>query len=234
MRILSLLNAFVLSAVPLSGATAATFTPDMWVYEVTFSPGAVLEYDFYAWATAPVGTAVPQGCSGDEISPGILSVDCGTNPGIDLLATAHGGDLRTRREHVTIGFNAGGVVCDGGLWGCGSTPTSPLTSDLSVWLTFDTVLGTLDLCGSIEHGGSYGCVYARPWDVTGFRYDEMSLSGTWAFGFGGTWGDHFITTLSYDVTGRLISAPTPVPLPAGLPLLAVGLVAFGLMRRRRN
>ncbi len=233
MRILRLISAAILSVAPVSAASATTITDDMWVYSLTYTPAGISAFPFYASADAPAGTVVPQGCTASDYGPpGVIEISCDQNPGIDLLATAYGGNLWLPSLEATIGFNADGLVCLSGFFYC--EDTNRITA-------FDVALGVISLCGDVNGGASAGCLTATPWSVTGFRGDEMhGVSGTWDFGFGGYWTSLMLGLLTYDITGHLVSAPravqmpTPVPLPAGLPLLALGLGAFGLMRRRRG
>ena len=96
------------------------------------------------------------------------------------------------------------------MFGVGSSAAGPPNNTLEEWLTaFDPAFADASLVGISLGLGTY-----NP-DETGY-VDEVSISingsrTTWDF-----------------------ESPTPIPLPAGLPLLAAGLGVFGLVARRRR
>jgi hypothetical protein len=73
--------------------------------------------------------------------------------------------------------------------------------------------------------------YATDFLLSEFDYNDI---GVYADGternFGGNSGENFIT-VSYVATSATVS---PVPVPAALPLLATGVAALGVLRKRRR
>lgn len=232
-------------------AQAATFTPDMWIYEITFAAWHVAPSNVYAWSDAvPLGEAVPGGCSSSPPeADGTKRIDC-HNPAIDLLATMDDPLKATYLTRVqTIGFNGSSVICDGPvIVGCpsGGRGTEPFVYSYtgSYWdVVLDANRGRLSFCGSM-YMFSEACYDLGPTGGTAWAgVTSGMLTGTWDAVTGGRWmasGDPYF---SYVGVGRLLSSPaeTPVvvtPLPAPVLMLGSGLAAIaGLAvrdRRRRR
>jgi hypothetical protein len=239
---------------------AATFTSDMWVYEVTFSSNAVTPTYQYAWSdSAPLEEAVPNGCSSSPNDDGTKRIDCG-DQGIDLLATMDEPLKATYLTRVqTIGFNASGVVCDGPvIAGCpgdgGGTEPFEYSYEGSYWnVVLDAALGQLSFCGNM-YLFSDACYDLSPTGGTAWAgVTAGTLTGTWDAVTGGRWmagGDPYF---SYTGLARLVSSPTPeltafatlsagpqivvTPLPAPILMLGSGLAAmagFAVRDRRRR
>lgn len=244
-KLIALLAGLVLAATPRE-AEAATFTPDMWVYEVTLEATEIDSFQL-AWIDAAPGTPVPAGCSStpEAIWEGVpyITITCDQNPGIDLFEPYDGRDAFTRMAR--IGFNATTVVCDDQL----VTGCPPDGRDTEEWnpsahftnVLLDATLGTLSYCGSVLYA-EQACYDLSP--------DAVSNSVTWVnigwiggdwnyFGQTGRWyGYSPDSVVRYSATGRLVSSPSVVPLPVpalmlGSALAALGLMAQGGLRRRR-
>ena len=197
---------------------AATFTPDMWVYEVAFSAYSVAPSYFNAFsASVPDGEPLPAHCGTSYSNgDGTSWVDCGNAPGVDLLATMHEplkAEYLTRVQ--TIGFNATTVVCDGPvIIGCPADGRSTEPFIFSYGgsyrdVVLDATLGRLSFCGGM-YLFSEACYDLSPEMVTASAgVTSGTLRGTWNAVTGGEWmasGDPYF---SYTGTGRLLSSPAP-------------------------
>jgi hypothetical protein len=222
-------------------ARAATFAPDMWVYEVTLE-AAEIDSFWFAWTDAAPDTPVPTGCTStpEAVWQGVpyITITCDQNPGIDLFEPYGGRDAFTRTAQ--IGFNATTVACDWTLIaGCPVDGTSSGQWDPAAYFTdvmLDAATGTLSYCGSVQY--AEGACYSLAPDA--FSYSNIwrnigSIGGKWDYGFGGAWyGYSPDSAVRFTGTGRLVSAPEVVPLPAPALLLGSTLLAFGAIRRARR
>jgi hypothetical protein len=225
-------------------ARAATFTPDMWVYEVNLVPDYV-DAPISAWADVPPGTPVPAGCTGGDfvaVWEGVpyTTITCADNPGIDLMAAIGGAESNMLTGR--IGFNGSTILCDGNLLiGC---PRNAEDSGQFGWssvafsnVVLDAVAGELSYCGMMGYADFTACYSLSPGVVTvsSARRNVGSLSGTWDIGYGGRWfSDYPDNFLYYTGTGRLVSAPEVVPLPAAGLMLGSALLGFGAVRQSRR
>jgi hypothetical protein len=244
-KLIALLAGLVLAAAPRE-AEAATFTPDMWVYEVTLE-AAALDGFWFAWTDAAPGTPVPEGCTGGDVEgewEGLpyVTIVCQQNPGIDVWEPLGGRESFNRVSRV--GFNASTIICDSQLIvGCPASaeePTEWIGSAGFTDILLNAVLGTLSYCGFVVYA-DYACYDFSPDLVTSstIMKNVGDIGGDWDYGYGGAWlgypGDNYVR---YSATGRLVSSPSVVPLPVpalmlGSALAALGLMAQGGLRRRR-
>jgi hypothetical protein len=225
-------------------ARAATFAPDMWIYEVNLVPDYV-DAPISAEADVPPGTPVPAGCTGGDfeaVRDGVpyTTINCADNPGIDLMAAIGGAEAFTVTGR--IGFNASTILCDTNLLiGC---PKNEQDSGGFGWssvaftkVALDAASGELSYCGMLGYADVTACYGLAPGEVTvsSARRNVGSLSGTWDIGYEGRWWSHYPDNfLYYTGTGRLVSAPEVVPLPAAALMLGSALLGFGAVGRSRR
>ena len=243
-RIHSLLACIFLILIP-QASKAATFAPDMWVYEITLET-----YDFHsgfsAFRDAKVapGTEVPDGCHSEGAgSGGDFTIWCEGGPTLEeMMATADGTAWMGGVGYVA--FNATDISCSG-LWiRC---PTKPVNEEFEVsYLTYfdrivlDAVNGSLDYCVNNGEAIYRGCFFFSRGASEALI--ELTLgeeiTGFWDFGPGGKWRSGIETYLYMSGSGRLISSPpSVVPLPAPILMLGAGLAVLGrlsLSRRRER
>jgi hypothetical protein len=239
----------VFGTAPLAG-TAATFTPDMWVYEVTltatkFGHGEIFE----AKTSAPADAEVPAGCHAGEPSSGTIWVTCHDfiPEGLDPLATIDLSFAHLLTRTARIGFNSSSVVCDA--WLIGRCPSDGMNTPEEDWpdflgdyfyenVTLDAAKGYLSYCG-FRIGAENACYELSPKGVSVGDYvflNVSDVSGSWNFGDVGKWYSSGDTDFLYSGTGQLVSTPV-VPLPAPLLMLGSALGALGIARaagRRRR
>ncbi len=249
--LIALIAGLAFGAAP-STSEGATFTPDMWVYELTLTAASFDSEVFVATAEASADADVPEGCDVYPRLSGKIGVFCNdfVPPELDALSTIDTEFSDFLSITGRIGFNASTVVCDA--WLIGRCPTNGKNSPEEEWpdflgdyffekVTFDASAGYLSYCG-FRIAAEHGCYELAPHGVTVGEYIFMNggtTFGTFEFGDGGTWFSSGDSYFLYSGTGRLLSAPVPVvaPLPAPLLMLASGLAALGLARaggRRRK
>lgn len=237
-NVIGLSAGLVLAAGAYQEVEAATFTPDMWVYELTYTfdqvwVGAVGG----ARATVDATDPIPEGCTAFEASTPQIELFCDMRilSEIDLDATLDPSFARTRVGR--IGFNASTIVCDSGV--LGGCPPNANEEFLDTGSTrFDFIALTAEL-GRL----SYRAFMWGPLDSGEYELSSESVSGRagnvqnelfgfWNFGTDGRWWTSSDPQLNYSVEGRLISAPTMIPLPAPVLMLSAGLAALGALRAR--
>lgn len=244
----------VLSGIVISGgialgsggaAQAATFLPDMWVYEVSVSGSAPASFPVYASTTADVGTPAPEGCtsgpdsdpSGAEGPPTYMFVSCdnvqSTDLGIDLQEAIDADPVTSYT--AKIGFNESGFVCSGTMVSC--SLGAPSSSVFINALDFDYASGVAYLDGAAFKIFSDGTVGERftlsPTNVSMSGYLARFYADEWDYGRGGgSWTTIDSVLVGLSGGGTLIQSPTVVPLPAAGWMLLAGIGGMVALKRR--
>jgi hypothetical protein len=256
-NVIGLSAGLVLAAGVYQDLEAATFTPDMWVYEVTLTATA-LELDRgSASATATVIDRLPVGCRAGASGSEILILCSGVPEEIDLLATLDEPLASLLVRTARIGFNASQVVCEDlllGLCPADGQNSSGFLSDGSFFYSdvmVDAATGELSYCTSLlfsfvacyDFSPTDGVVVGSPRSGTPFEpfplgpvrvTTGVGPSGFWDFGNGGTWSASPDSGIVYSAAGQLVAQPQVVPLPAPALMLGSGFVALGALRARRK
>ena len=229
MRIHAMFACVLLSAAS-PAAHAATFSPDMWVYELTFDatyidPG----FDAFRRAEVPTGTPVPAGCEGED-SGSAFTVWCDGAPSVpEMLATAE--NLPPLSGHIA--FNTTSITCTGALVRCPATPVDEEPPPLGFLVYFDSIVldavsGRLDYCANSAEAVYAGCFSLSPGSAGASITVTQDLRGAWSFGTDGRWFSGTDTLVGYSGSGRLISSPPSViPLPAPVVMLGSALAHLG-------
>jgi hypothetical protein len=150
---------------------AASFTPDMWVYEVTFTPYDV-SFDtargFAQAEASSVGPGLDSSCIVDPISAERVLVSCFSVPkGINYFES-----LFEKPEPMVqrIGFNSSSVVCSGTSPIFNNCPENEGTISYPGGFFFDfqldALVGRLSFCGAGAFGGYVACYDLSPADIS--------------------------------------------------------------------
>jgi hypothetical protein len=212
-------------------ATAATFTPDMWVYQVTLTLTEINGLTSVgAFTKLPSGsTALPGGRCEVFVQPSSAPQlyceydtfeEALSEGSIDVFAQLP--KIFSTRT-VTIAFNKTTVLVDG--------YNRSLEIDLKSYAEGELELEIYDSVLNFDY------FQLSPLKSTGYTQRVVGpLQGEWDVGIGGRW-----STFEYDIgiieevtDFRLVSTPAIIPLPAPVLMLGSGLAALAVVGARRR
>lgn len=222
-KISLLLGAF---AGMVGSAEASTFTPDMWVYEVTYSLSSVdISPDAYFLPTECIVEGVPGASTCDFLEvPRDTNLEISLDPSFAQTFTSR------------IGFNSSNIICTFDFLGwCPSDPDDDGNGFETMFydVSLDAAVGRLSFCSQGPGGGDAGCYEFSREGVTGRAADARNdtVFGTLPEG---QWFATIDTVLWYGVSGRLVSEPAVIPVPASFLMLGSAFALFGVIGLRRN